>query len=103
MVERVGIWAKLKERRYRRRGRESGELVRSVEAATDERGLEDLPSSIGWLLDAPLFIDEKQVEAFYDAVLRPDFEGTSVTLSNSISASTTIGSGVTVGAAIPWL
>jgi hypothetical protein len=99
----VGIWDKLKELRQKRRGRESGHMVRSVEAATDEHGLEVLPSSIGWLLDAPLFIDEKQVEAFYDAVLRPDFEGASVTLSDSISASTTIGSGVTVGAAIPWL
>lgn len=99
----MGIWTKLKERRQKRRGREGGQLVRSVEAATDEQGLEELPRSIGWLLDAPLFIDEKQVEAFYDAVLRPDFEGTSVTLSDSISASTTIGTGVTVGAAIPWL
>ncbi len=69
MVERVGIWAKLKERVTSAAVARAAELVRSVEAATDERGLDDLPSSIGWLLDAPLFIDEKQVEAFYDAVL----------------------------------
>jgi hypothetical protein len=99
----VGIRKKLNERRQKRRGRESSQLMRAVESSTDERILKDLPASIGWLLDAPLFIDEKQVEALYDAVLRPDFEGTAVTLSNSISATTTIGSGVTVGAAIPWL
>lgn len=76
--------------------------MQTVENETNNAAFK-LPVSIAWLLDAPLFIDEKQIEAFYDAVLRPDFEGTAVTLSNSISAATTIGGGVTVGAAIPWL
>jgi hypothetical protein len=99
----VGFGERLKERRRKRRGGESGQLIQAVESHSNEQVLEKLPGSIGWLLDAPLFIDEKQVEAFYDAVLRPDFEGTAVTLSDSIAATTTIGSGVTVGAAIPWL
>ena len=87
----MGIWAKLRERRQKRRGREGGQLVRAVESRTNEPVLKELPGSIGWLLDAPLFIDEKLVEAFYDAVLRPDFEGAAVTLSDCISAATTIG------------
>lgn len=44
----------------------------------------ELPRELLWLLDAPLFIDEKQVEAFYDAVLRPDYERTSLTLNDSV-------------------
>ena len=46
-----------------------------------------LPPEILWLLDAPMFIDDKQVDAFYDAVVRPDYEGTSVTLSESVNKS----------------
>jgi hypothetical protein len=52
-----------------------------------------------WLADAPLFIDEVQVNAFYDAVLRPDYELTSVALGNSISAQTTLGGTATIGKA----
>jgi hypothetical protein len=33
-----------------------------------------LPSELLWLADAPLFIDRRQVEAFYDAVVRPAFK-----------------------------
>jgi len=62
----------------------------------------NLPPELLWLLDAPLFIDSKQVDAFYDAVLRPDYEGTSVTLSNSITTETTFGGQTTVGVALPW-
>jgi hypothetical protein len=62
-----------------------------------------LPSELLWLADAPMFIDEKQVEAFYDAVLRPDYEGTSLTLSSSISDGRKIGGSASVGSAIPWL
>ena len=62
----------------------------------------ELPSQLLWLLDSPLFIDAKQVDAFYDAVLRPDYEGTSVTLSDSITTETTFGGKTTVGAALPW-
>src|SRR5437870_3331374 len=71
-----------------------------VEPHTEQ--LEELPSELLWLLDAPLFIDNKQVEAFYDAILRPDYEGASVTLSNSIAKGTKLGAQATVGAALPW-
>src|SRR5215218_10120437 len=63
---------------------------------------DELPRELLWLLDAPMFIDEKQVDAFYDAVVRPDYEGTSVTLSASVNKSATFGGEVTVGAALPW-
>lgn len=61
-----------------------------------------LPPELLWLLDAPLFIDAKQVDAFYNAVLRPDYEGTSITLSDSITKETTFGGQTTVGVALPW-
>lgn len=63
---------------------------------------DQLPIELLWLLDAPMFIDEKQVDAFYDAVVRPDYEGTSLTLSDTVTRSSTFGGGVTVGAALPW-
>lgn len=62
-----------------------------------------LPSELLWLADAPMFIDEKQVEAFYDAVLRPDYEGESLTLSDQVTTGTKLGANATVGVAIPWL
>jgi hypothetical protein len=62
-----------------------------------------LPAELLWLADAPMFIDENQVEAFYDAVLRPDYEGASLTLSNSLTEGRTIGGSATIGSAIPWL
>src|SRR5690349_23677915 len=68
----------------------------------EEVGMTDLPPELLWLLDAPMFIDEKQVDAFYDAVVRPDYEGTSLTLSDTVTRSSTFGGGVTVGAALPW-
>ena len=40
----------------------------------------ELPHELQWLLDAPLFIDTIQVDAFYDAVLRPDYAGDTVVL-----------------------
>lgn len=33
-----------------------------------------LPAELFWLADAPLFIDRRQIEAFYDAVVRPTFK-----------------------------
>ena len=63
----------------------------------------DFPKELLWLLDAPLFIDEKQVNAFYDAVLRPDYEGTSFTLSNSTTKGTTFGGQGGVGVTLPLL
>lgn len=62
-----------------------------------------LPQQILWLNDAPLFIDEKQVEAFYDAILQPDFEEISRNFSESIQRETTFEGGFTLGAALPWL
>ena len=64
--------------------------------------LERLPAELLWLLDAPLFIDSKQVEAFYDAILRPDYEDASVTLFGGITRETSFGGQATVGAALPW-
>jgi hypothetical protein len=63
----------------------------------------DLPKELVWLFDAPLFIDEKQVNAFYDAVLRPDYEGTSFTLSNSLTKGTTFGGQAGAGITLPLL
>lgn len=34
--------------------------------------MDDLPSDLRWLADAPMFIDEDQVHRFYDAVVRPE-------------------------------
>jgi hypothetical protein len=62
-----------------------------------------LPKELLWLLDAPMFIDDKQVEAFYDAVLRPDTEGASLTLSDTITKGRKVGAETSVEAAIPWL
>jgi hypothetical protein len=50
-----------------------------------------------------MFIDEQQVEAFYDAVLRPDYEGASLTLSDAVTRGAKVVGETTVGAAIPWL
>jgi hypothetical protein len=78
------------------------EELPEVEVPAQPMPAEVLPAELLWLLDAPMFIDEKQVDAFYDAVVRPDYEGTSLTLSDTVSKSTTFGGGVTIGAALPW-
>jgi hypothetical protein len=31
-----------------------------------------LPTNLAWLADAPLFIDDSQIERFYDAIVRPN-------------------------------
>jgi hypothetical protein len=62
----------------------------------------ELPTQFLWLADAPLFIDNVQIESFYDAILRPDYELSSLTLENGITRTTTIGGSATVGAALPW-
>jgi hypothetical protein len=38
-------------------------------------------TKLGWLADAPLFIDTEHVAAFYDAVVRPEAERKKITLS----------------------
>jgi hypothetical protein len=70
---------------------------------SDKPAVPDVPPELLWLSDAPLFIDDLQVNAFYDAVLRPDYELTSVALGNSISAETTVGGSVSMGAAFPFI
>src|SRR5262249_8679924 len=77
-------------------------VIIDPESSTNDTISVSVPSELLWLLDAPLFIDAKQVDAFYDAVLRPDYEGTSLTLSNSISTETSFEGGATVGVALPW-
>ena len=39
-------------------------------------------SDVAWIADAPMFIDERQVERFFDAVVRPKFEHISTTEEN---------------------
>ena len=62
----------------------------------------DLPRELLWLLDAPLFIDDIQVDAFYDAVLRPDYEETTATLTNTVNTENTFGGAFELGVALPW-
>jgi hypothetical protein len=61
-----------------------------------------LPRELQWLLDAPLFIDMVQVEAFYDAVLRPDYAGDTLVLQHSVSTEAEFEGGLKVSAGIPW-
>jgi hypothetical protein len=57
----------------------------------------EVPEELLWLADAPLFIDERRVDAFYDAVFRPDYGETSLTLQDKISQSTKLGGEFTLG------
>lgn len=44
-------------------------------SASDRTGTSDedhIRNCFAWLADAPLFIDGEQVDAFYDAVVRPE-------------------------------
>jgi hypothetical protein len=50
----------------------------------DSSEASDLASSpLSWLADAPLFLDAEQVTAFYDAILRPEFDTGVIRLSKS--------------------
>jgi hypothetical protein len=62
-----------------------------------------IPPSLAWLGDSPLFIDKQQVQSFYDAVIRPEFEHEAIVLSNSVTQGTQIGGNLTVGSAFPWV
>lgn len=62
-----------------------------------------LPAELMWLADAPLFIDEHRVEAFYDAMFRPDYDETEVILQKRVDRSTKVGANATVGAVFPGL
>ena len=56
-----------------------------------------------WLGDAPLFIDELRVEAFYDAILRPETELVERTEGQSLTSSVKRVGGVEIEAAVPGL
>ena len=62
-----------------------------------------LPAELMWLADAPLFIDEHRVEAFYDAVFRPDYDQTEMILQKRVDRNTKVGANATVGAVFPGL
>jgi hypothetical protein len=62
-----------------------------------------VPSELRWLLDAPLFIDQVQVEAFYDAILRPELDQTALELSNGSSNQFGGSLGFSLGALAPGL
>lgn len=65
--------------------------------------ISSLPKELLWLIDAPLFIDERQVNALYDATVRPDYEDVQITISNAISKDTSIGGSISVNGGMPWL
>lgn len=94
----MGLLGWLKERREERKGKRV--QPKAEEALVGGRASEtkELPKELLWLADAPLFIDEKQVDAFYDAVLQPDYEEIGRSLGRTVSANTTIGADLTVGA-----
>lgn len=50
-----------------------------------------------------MLIDQKQVEAFYDATLRPNYERTDLTLSESMTKGRSFDGGLTLGAVFPGL
>jgi len=55
-------------------------IVRRFVMANVQSSVGDI-TKLGWLADAPLFIDAPQVLAFYDAVVRPETEQKKITLS----------------------
>jgi hypothetical protein len=75
-------------------------------AVTDDPISTQDVSKLGWLADAPLFIDNEQVTAFYDAVVRPEAEQKTITLSlkSLESQKTTLGGSVTATVSVAkWL
>jgi len=62
-----------------------------------------LPRELLWLLDAPLFIDAAQVDAFFDAILRPEREQVSESMSRSLASTSELTAGLTAGDLIPGL
>lgn len=63
--------------------------------------LDKLPEQLLWLADAPMFIDDKRVDAFYDAVFRPDYGEISRTLGKRVTSETTLGGNFKLGALLP--
>jgi hypothetical protein len=62
-----------------------------------------LPDELLWLADAPLFIDERRIDAFYDAVFRPDYGEITRTLQEKVTRDTTLSGGFTLGSLLPGL
>lgn len=62
-----------------------------------------LPEELMWLADAPLFIDDLRVDAFYDAIFRPDYGETSLTLQKKVNKNTKLGGEATLGSLFPGL
>ena len=60
-------------------------------------------AEILWLGDAPLFIDEPRVEAFYDAIIRPESEVVQEKRGQTETSSIKTVGGVELGAAAPGL
>ena len=68
---------------------------------TPTRPEQQIPKELLWLLDAPLFIDEVLIEAFYDAILRPELDATALQISSGVSNE--FGGGLSFGALVPGL
>lgn len=96
----MGLLARMGDRYRRRKERRKAEKPEAepsrAGAASGSPG-EPLPSQLLWLADAPLFIDARQVEAFYDAVLQPDYEEIGKSFGRSVSSETTFGGDLTLG------
>jgi hypothetical protein len=62
---------------------------------------------LSWLADAPVFIDSRQVGAFYDAVVGPAFKTVQLQVSadqnEQSEKSTGVSLGVGLPALFPWL
>jgi hypothetical protein len=59
-----------------------------------------LPAQLGWLADAPLFIDTEQVARFYDAVVRPDKKEGKTTLEVTKDVAGHVGAKLGLGATL---
>lgn len=71
--------------------------------------LQNLPSILAWLSDAPLFIDADLVDRFHDAIIQPEFEDGEIRLSldkekaSKIGGKLDIGVDVSPGKVTQWL
>lgn len=65
----------------------------------------ELPQWFLWLADAPMFIDERLVSSFYDAILRPDYRTTSLEVSDerTVASSVKTTYGLKASSVIPGL
>jgi len=78
-------------------------LLRRRQERSTDKSEQQVPKELLWLLDAPLFIDEVQIEAFYDAILRPELDQTALQLSRDVSNQIGGGIGFSFGALVPGL